>query len=308
MHSLFTLFRWMARQAAWVVLIVSLGLIVGGFSIYYFDASETLDLAAHPLKETTILYDRTGTTVLYEIHGEENRRIIEHEAIPQSVRYAAVAAEDAHFFTHPGVDLFAIARAALVNLRHQGIEQGASTITQQLARALFLTREKTWVRKVREIILAIKIEKSLSKEEILDLYLNTVPYGSNAYGIEAAARTFFGKPAATLTLDEAALLAALPNAPTLLSPHGKNQKELVGKKDAVLRKMRELGFITTEDAERAIAAKTLERITPLERRIIAPHFVFSVIETLEERYGREMLEEASTPSSRKKPNVSLLKA
>lgn len=290
MSTLFAILRWLTRQTTWLVLILTLGLIVGGFSIYYFDASETLNLDKHPLSETTILYDRTGEHILYQVHGEENRRVVEHGAIPESVRLATVAAEDAHFFTHPGIDLVAILRAAIVNVRHQGISQGASTITQQLARALFLTREKTWVRKAREVILAIKIEKSLSKEEILDLYLNTVPYGSNAYGIEAAAQTFFGKRAIELTLDEAALIAALPNAPTLYSPYGKNQPALIARKELILQKMHELGSVTTEELNRALATKTLDKITPLERKIRAPHFVFYILDHLKKEYGQEALE------------------
>lgn len=290
MSSVFSIFRWLARQTSWLILILTLGLVVGGFSIYYFDASEALNLDEHPLSEASVIYDRTGKEVLYQIYGEENRRVVVHEDIPESIRLATVAAEDAHFFTHPGIDLMAIVRAAIVNVRDKEISQGASTITQQLARALFLTRERTWVRKVREVILAIKIEKSLSKEEILDLYLNTVPYGSNAYGVEAAAETFFGKPAKELTLDEAALLAAMPNAPTLYSPYGKNQKELVERKESILKKMRELDFIKTDELDTALAAKTLEKVIPIERRIQAPHFVFYIIETLKREYGLEALQ------------------
>lgn len=290
MSTLFAVLRWLARQTTWLVLILSLGLIVGGFSIYYFDASETLNLDKHPLAETTVLYDRTGKKILYEVHGEENRRVIAHADIPESVRAATVAAEDAHFYTHPGVDLIAILRAAIVNVRDQGISQGASTITQQLARSLFLSREKTWVRKVREVILAIKIEKSLSKDEILDLYLNAVPYGSNAYGVEAASQTFFGKRAGDLTLDEAALVAALPNAPTLYSPYGKNQKALVARKELILKKMHELGYITAPELETALATKTLEKVVTLERKIQAPHFVFYILDQLKKEYTQEALE------------------
>lgn len=288
--SILSPLKFLVRQSAWLVLILSLGLTMGGLSIYYFDAADSLNLSAHPLKETSIIYDRTGKTILYQIHGEENRRVISHEAMPESARYATVAAEDAHFFSHPGIDIIAILRAGIANLRQGEIDQGASTITQQLARALFLTREKTWVRKVREAILAIKIERQFSKDEILDLYLNAVPYGSNAYGIEAAAQTFFGKPAQELSLDESSILAALPNAPTLLSPYGKNTDELIRKKNHILARMLELDFISQSEYEQAINTKTLEKILPLERRIVAPHFTFYVIERLEALYGRERLE------------------
>lgn len=283
--------KFLIRQSAWFVLILSLGFTIGGMAIYYFDAADSLDLERHPLKETTVIYDRTGQTVLYQIHGEENRHVIDHEAMPESVRFATVAAEDAHFYSHPGIDVIAIIRAGIANLQQGEIDQGASTITQQLARALFLTREKTWVRKAREAILAIKIERQFSKEEILDLYLNAVPYGSNAYGIEAAAQTFFGKSTSELSLDESAILAALPNAPTLLSPYRKNTDELIQKKNHILSRMLDLDFITKEEYDQAINTKTLEKIIPLERRIVAPHFTFYVIERLEELYGRERLEE-----------------
>lgn len=289
--NLFSPIAFLIRQGAWLVLILSLGFTIGGLSIYYFDAADSLNISKHPLKETTTLYDRTGKVILYQIHGEENRRVIDHAAMPETVRFATVAAEDAHFYSHPGIDVIAILRAGITNLQQGEIDQGASTITQQLARALFLTREKTWVRKAREAILAIKIERQLSKEEILDLYLNAVPYGSNAYGIEAAAQTFFGKSTSELSLDESAVLAALPNAPTLLSPYGKNSRELIDKKNHILARMLELDFITREAYEQAISTKTLEKIIPLERTIIAPHFTFYVIQRLENLYGRKRLEE-----------------
>lgn len=291
MKSLIKILKWAGRQMSWLIIILSLGLIVGGLAIYFFDAPNTLELSDHPLNETSVLFDRTGTTPLYRIYGEENRTVISHDEIPDLVRQATIAAEDAHFYTHPGVDIIAIIRAALVNVTHQDIEQGASTITQQLARALFLTREKTWIRKAREVILAMKIESRLTKDEILDLYLNAVPYGSNAYGIEAAAQTFFGKPAEDLALDEAAMLAALPNAPSLLSPYKGAKNELIRKKNSILEKMGSLGSITHEEMISAKQTKTLDKILPLERSIKAPHFVFYVREKLETIYGKAYLEE-----------------
>lgn len=290
MKRFFALLRWMGKQTTWLVVIFSLGLVVGGLAIYFFDAPDTLDLGQYPLKETSTIYDRTGTKILYEIHGEENRHVITHEAIPNVVRDSTIAAEDAHFYSHPGVDITAMLRAALVNFRNQEIDQGASTITQQLARALFLSREKSWVRKIREIVLAVQIESRFTKDEILDLYLNTVPYGSNAYGIEAAAQAFFGKPASDLSLDEAATLAVLPNAPTTLSPYSKNKDELIEKKNALLEKMYSLGSITQEEKEVAQNEKTLSKIVPAQNRIVAPHFVFYVMQKLEALFSRERLE------------------
>ncbi len=288
--KLLGVFKWFVRQSAWLVLLISLGLIVGGLAIYFFDTGTNLDLGSHPLKESSVLYDRTGTVPLYTIYGEENRHVIPHAEIPLIMRQATIASEDAHFYNHPGVDVMAILRAAFVNVERNEIQQGASTITQQLARSLFLTREKTWVRKVREIILAIRIESQLTKDQILDLYLNDIPYGSNAYGVEAAAQTFFGKSAKNLSLDEAVVLAALPNAPSLLSPYNGSREELIKRKDNILDKMYSLGFITQSDRDAAKGEKTLAKIAPLERKIIAPHFVFYVRKKLEDLYGNDRLE------------------
>ena len=286
----FSFFSWIGRQATWLVLLLSLGLILGGFSIYFFDAQDTLDLGAHPLNETSRLYDRTGQTVLYEVHGEENRHVIAHDAIPDVIRETTIAAEDENFYSHPGIDLTAILRASIVNFRNKEIDQGASTITQQLARALFLSREKSWVRKVREIVLAMKIESRFSKDEILDLYLNTVPYGSNAYGIEAASRTFFKKDAKDLTLDEAAVLAALPNAPTSLSPYTGSKDALIARKNTILEKMYSMGAIKESEMQAAKNERTINKIVPFQNRIIAPHFVFYMLQKLDAVYGRSHLE------------------
>jgi membrane carboxypeptidase/penicillin-binding protein len=145
------------------------------------------------MKQTSIIYDRTGENVLYEIHGVEDRKIIPYEEIPAAMKIATVAAEDDSFFEHKGFDISSILRAAKVNFQNKEITQGASTITQQLARDLYLSREKTYTRKIKELILAIKLEKSLSKDNILEMYLNKITYGSDIYGVQSAAEEFFGK-------------------------------------------------------------------------------------------------------------------
>jgi 1A family penicillin-binding protein len=278
------------REIAWISSLVVLGVVLGILAIYFFGTSSVADITDYPLKQSSRLYDRTGTEELYRLYGEENRIVLRHGDIPKSIRLATIASEDANFYTHRGIDIFAILRALEVNIRNGEIRQGGSTITQQLARSLYLKPERTLERKIREIFLAIKIDQELGKDEILDLYLNVVPYGSNTYGIETAAETFFGKQARDLTIAESALLAALPNAPTYFSPYGDRREELRARQQNILIRMNELGFITDGELKHALSADILAAIVPLRRPIIAPHFVFYVIGELEKTYAREKLQ------------------
>ena len=205
-------------------------------------------------KESSKIFDRNGN-LLYEIQGEEKRTIIPLDEIPKKLILATIAIEDRNFFSHPAFDVRSILRAILYNILHLKLAQGASTITQQLARNAFLVPEKTLIRKIREIILAVKIEKKYSKEKILELYLNQIPYGNNCYGIEAASKTYFGKKAKDLTLAESALLAALPKAPSFYNPYGKNLNLLLQRKNLVLKKMKEYGFISEKEYQEAIKEK-----------------------------------------------------
>ena len=173
--------------------------------------------------------------------------------LPEHVPLAFLAAEDRRFYRHGPVDLWAIGRAAWANWRTGEVVQGGSTLTQQLAKSLFLTPDQTLKRKVQEAALAIRLERMLSKDEVLELYLNRVFFGANAYGIDGAARTYFGKPAAQLTLSEAALLAALPKAPSRLSPT-RNMAAAVARSRLVLAQMRETGWITAAQEQAALAA------------------------------------------------------
>lgn len=271
------------------------GMIFAGVAIivaalFYLDTPKIGDLSEREIAQTSVIYDRTGEHILYEIFGEENRQVLKHNEIPDVVKIATVAAEDDAFYSHIGIDFKSILRAAKVNAESDSIEQGASTITQQLARSIYLSNEKTLQRKIKEMILALKIEKKYSKNEILDMYLNEVPYGSNAYGISKAAQTFFGKSANDLTLDEAALLAALPKATTHYSPYGENKKELVRRQKNIIKRIGTLGLAGSEEVKEALAQDTLARIIPLRRKISAPHFVFYVLEKLEKNHKRSELE------------------
>lgn len=244
------------------------------------------------IPQTSFIYDRTGEYVLYKMHGEENRIIISHDEIPDTIRIATIAAEDGAFYRHCGVDPLAILRALKKNIATNSISQGGSTITQQLARNVFLSREKTIQRKIMEAVYAIKIERKYSKDEILDSYLNQVPYGSNAYGIEAAAETYFGKPAKELTLDEAAMLAVLTKAPTTYSPYGNQKDLLISRQKEILTRIAEDNLESRQAVANALKVDTLNKVVPFTQPIAAPHFVFYVIDQLEKQYGQKVLEES----------------
>jgi 1A family penicillin-binding protein len=240
------------------------------------------------ISESTKIYDRTGKVLLYDIHKDVKRRVVAFADIAADLKNATVAIEDSEFYQHHGLKPTAMLRALLVDLVSGQLHQGGSTITQQVIKNTLLTKEKTWVRKLKELVLAPKLEKVKTKEEILTIYLNENPYGGNIYGIEEAAQTYFHKKASELTLAESAYLAALPQAPTYYSPYGSNRAALDARKNLVLSRMAELGFITAEAKE--LAQKTEVSFFPLsDSSIKAPHFVQYIREQLEEKYGAEAL-------------------
>ncbi len=284
-------FRWLG----WLVLIgFVIGVIaVGGVFLYFAqDLPEAGAIRAEAVAESTKIFDRSGEHLLYEIHGEEKRTVIPFEQIPSVVKFATIALEDQDFYNHPGINIKSIARAAMSQVIPGmfGRSSGGSTITQQLIKNTLLTPEQTIERKIREVILSLELERKFSKDEILAMYLNEIPYGQNAYGIEAAARTYFDKSARDLTLDEAAMLASLPQQPSRYSPYGKYQDRLIKRKDWALRQMADLGYITKEEMDGAIATKTLDKTRPNVQDISAPHFVMYIREYLEEGYEKGELE------------------
>ncbi len=241
------------------------------------------------ISSSTKIYDRTGEILLFDIHQDIKRTIVPFDKINNNVKNATIAIEDAEFYKHKGIRPLSILRAILANITGVGKTQGGSTITQQLVKNTLLTQKKTYTRKIKEWILAIKIEKVFSKEEILAFYLNEAPYGGNIYGVEEASKTYFNKNAADLTLGESAYLAAIPQSPTVLSPYGKNKGRLDERKNLVLSRMKELGIINTEEYEKARNENVV--FQPLANSgIKAPHFVFFIREYLEEKYGVEVIE------------------
>jgi penicillin-binding protein 1A len=257
------------------------GLVYGLFLLWGRDLPSPRKPQEVAPPRNTVCLDRNGAVI-----GEffvENRSPVGVEQIPEMMRQAALATEDRRFYRHWGIDLIGITRATLFDLRAGGIRQGASTITQQLARNVFLSHSQTFERKIKEAILAIRLERSFSKEEILELYLNEIYFGEGAYGVEAAAERFFGKSCRDLTLPEAALLAGLPANPAAYSPL-RHPEAARRRRDAVLRKMWQAGTIDQETYRRAEEAE-LVIASPPSAGSRAPYFTEMIRQELMDRFG-----------------------
>jgi len=239
------------------------------------------------LAQSTKIYDKTGQTLLYEIYGEEKRTWVSLEFISDQLKQAVIAAEDANFYNHFGIDIKGIIRSILADLRIRQPIYGGSTIPQQLIRSTFLTTEKTVERKIREIVLALELNRRYSKDQILEWYLNQVPFGQNTYGVEAASQTYFNKSVSEISLSESAILAALIQAPSRLSPYGENKDQLFGRKDYVLNRMVSERFIDKETASTTKAQEIDFVEKPVQ--IKAPYFTLWVKQQLEEKYGEDYL-------------------
>jgi penicillin-binding protein 1C len=235
---------------------------------------------------STQIFDRNNK-LLYEIFADEKRIPIEIENLPQYVGEATVAIEDERFYKHFGFDVIGITRALINNFQGKSI-QGGSTITQQLVKNALLSKERTIQRKAKEAVLAVLTELMYTKEEILEMYLNYVPYGGTAVGIEAAANQYFDKHASDLTLAETALLVGLPQAPSRYSPFASDASAAKNRQEEVLNLMVKLGYITELEAESAKAETLNYALDTTDIR--APHFVFYVRDQLYEEYGVETVE------------------
>ena len=264
--------------------------VAGAFIYFSKDIPNPDKIADRSVAQSTKIYDRTGEHLLYEIHGEEKRTIIKLDQVSQHLINATVATEDKKFYSHYGIDFKGIARAIYKDISIGEKAQGGSTITQQLIKNSVLTPERTFKRKIKEIILAIETEQKFSKDEIMEMYLNQIPYGSNAYGIEAAAQTFFGKSARDLDIQEAAMLAALPKATTYYSPYGAHPEALEARYRYVIEQMLKEGYINKEEAQEAQEVKILTRVKPFSENIKAPHFVMYVKQKLVDEFGEEKIE------------------
>ncbi len=261
------------------------------FFIYFFifyklpSPSSLKNFTATPL--STHILDRNGR-LLYQLYQKQKRTPIKIKDLPVYVAQASISIEDKNFYQHNGISIFGgMIRAIKDTLLRQQL-QGGSTITQQLVKSALLTPERTIQRKIREIVLALWTEKIFSKNEILELYLNQIPYGGAIYGVEEASQRFFGKQAKKLTLEEAAFLAGLPQAPSQYSPY--NDPGLaVKRRNEVLKAMLEQKYIDKNAYEKAISSKLA--VKPFEEKIKAPHFVFYIKNLLEQKYTTKEIEE-----------------
>jgi len=238
--------------------------------------------------ESTKIYDSTGKILLYQIGGE-NRTVLSSNQISPYMKEAIIAAEDQNFYQHPVLDIKGILRAALVDLWHREFVQGGSTLTQQLVKNVFLTSQKTIERKIKELILAYWIEQHYSKDDILTMYLNQVPFGYNASGVQAASQAFFGVDASALSIAQAATLAAVVQAPSYYSPWGPNVSALMDRKNYVLDQMRSMGSITQDQYNQAKNTQIVFQPQNIGS-IQAPHFVMMVKSYLENTYGEAMVQ------------------
>jgi penicillin-binding protein 1A len=270
-------------------LVLFVGAALAGSSVVYFALLQELPSIA-ALKD----YRPSITTRVYADNNElidefflEDRKVVKYEDVPKIVIQAFIAAEDSRFFQHGGFDMQSMFRAFFKNVKAGHIVQGGSTITQQVAKQLYLSPEKSYMRKVKEALLSLKIEKYLTKEEIITLYLNHIYLGHGTYGIEAASQGYFGKSAKELTLPEAAILAGLPKAPNAYSPYTHPDKAYQ-RQAYVLTRMLEDGYITAKERDRALATRVrLRSIKPKDK--IAAYFIENIRRHILEKYGGDVL-------------------
>ncbi len=253
------------------------------FLLWFFtkDLPSPRQLENRDVAQTTKIYDR-NEKLLYNVYTDENRTIVPLSEIPENFKKATIAIEDKDFYSHKGFDVYGIVRAAQ-NTLFKGNLQGGSTITQQLVKSVFLTPERTIDRKIKELYLAFRVEMAYSKDQILEMYLNQVPYGGTAWGVSAASEQYFGKVPKDLSLAESALLAGLPAAPSYYSPFASDPQRAKNRQLAVLNRMVDDGYISREEAENAGREKIKYRSSLID--IKAPHFVMFVREYLAQKYG-----------------------
>lgn len=286
----------MALKLAGVGLALFIVLILTVFALFRKDLAVSPDKIAQKVQSrTTQFYDRTGTVLLYDLYKDQQLTFVKPDQISNNMKYAMVSIEDKDFYKHGGFDVKGIVRSALNNASGGG-RQGASTITQQLARVVILedntaTGFKGYTRKIKELILSIELERTYSKDEILNFYLNSVSFGGTAIGVESAAQRYFNKHAKDLTVPEAAYIASIPQSPSLYDKNNPNfdAKLAVERQQTVIDYMQEQGYISKDEATKAKKVDILAKIKPLknQQNIKAPHFVNEIIKDLEAKYGAE---------------------
>ncbi|MDP3987924.1 MAG: transglycosylase domain-containing protein [Candidatus Levybacteria bacterium] len=260
------------------------------FAFYFFilkDLPSPTKLSGLSVSKSTQIFDRKDR-LLYSIYAQKNQSFIPMSSIPLSLQKATIAIEDKDFYKHGAIDLRGISRAFYAIVFHRNL-QGGSTITQQLVKNSLLTPERTIPRKIKEILLSFVTEIIFPKDKILEMYLNQIPYGGTAWGAETASLTYFGKHARNLTLAQSALLAGLPEAPTVFSPFGSHPELAKKRQEEVLRKMYEQGYITNSQMKEAKSEPL--RFEKFKDNISAPHFVLYVKDLLVKKYGLDFVEQ-----------------
>src|SRR5256714_2564504 len=270
----------LAGLGAAAVLILGLVIVLA-----YPNLPELGALTASQAKGPVRLYSAEGT--LIGEFGEERRAVVSISEVPSQLKNAIIAAEDERFYQHPGIDYIGVLRAAYANLVAGGRRQGASTITMQVARNFFLSSEKTLTRKLYEALLAFKIEHSLNKEQILELYVNQIYLGQRAYGFGAASQTYFSKSLDQLNLGEIAMLAGLPKAPSMYNPIS-NPQRAKQRQQYVLRRMTELGYITAAQYDDSLKAPLRAKREVSEYSIHAEYLAEMVRQALAEHYPEDV--------------------
>jgi penicillin-binding protein 1C len=282
------------RRAQRTKILQIAGVVVFGFiivaclAVLYFATTvpSIQEIGSQQIGQSTKIYDRTGTVLLYDVNNGQKRTLVSFDQIPQSVKDATIAIEDQQFYTEPAFDIKGILRALFVDITTHSFAEGGSTLTQQLARTAFLTLDQTISRKIREFILAVKLNEYYSKDQILALYLNEVPYGPNISGVGEASMDYFGVSVDQLNIAQSAVLAALPQAPTYYSPWGTHVSELLQRQQLVLQQMYNTNKITKAQL---IAAQNFKIIFQPQSMsgtgIKAPHFVMAVENYLVQKYG-----------------------
>jgi penicillin-binding protein 1C len=266
--------------------LLGFGICVLGFGIYFlWGLPNPMNLTNNAPSASTKLLDRKGK-LIYEIFADARRTPVKLDSLPKYVWQATLAAEDKDFYIHSGFSIRGMARAIISTVFKQNL-QGGSTITQQLVKKALLTDERTIKRKVRELALSAMVEVLYKKDQILEMYLNQVPYGGTAYGIESASQTYFGKKASELTLTEASMLAGLPQAPSYYSPFGSRPEQGKVRQQYVLKQMLDGKFITQEEYASASAIEVKFNIS---QSLLAPHFSLWVKDLLSDKYGLDKVE------------------
>lgn len=291
-HSM-TTWEWVKHHTQILIWIgASLGILLVAAVLIWIATMKVPTIASfadRQISSSTKIYDRTGTTVIYDVHENVKRTVVASDKINPKLKEAVIAIEDKDFYSHKGIKPTSIIRAGLSQFIPFIKQSGGSTITQQLVKNTLLTQQKSLTRKVKEWVLAVKIERIMSKEEILTMYLNEAPYGGTIYGVQEAANSFFGKSASDVTIAESAYLAAIPNAPTYYSPYGKNKERLENRKNLVLKNMLDQGYIT--DEEYAAAKSEVVTFKPsTDNSGKALHFVEYIRQYLEQKYGVDTIE------------------